>query len=393
MSVHIQDQFELIVVGGGPAGSVAAWTAAEKGVKTVLLEKDRDFGIPVRCAEGVGLAGLRNFLEPDPKWVDNKLEKVRFIAPNGTILSINSTEKGAILNRKIFDFELVRRAADAGACIRNRCNAKGMEREDGKLKIKFDHYGKEYTISAPLVIGADGVESRVGRWAGLDTDLPLVDIETCFQYTLHHTSIDPEFCDFYFGNNIAPGGYIWVFPKGERWANVGIGISGDNAKHRSAKEFLDIFVEKHFPGASFLSSVAGSVPSGKVPKNIVAEGVMLVGDAAHQSDPLTGSGIISAMWGGRFAGETAAKALEKGDFSVKILEGYVTAWNKRMGEQHAWNYRLKVGVRKLNDDALNHTAQVLSEIPLEERTLGKIFQTALVNELGVMIDIVKAFLQ
>ena len=393
MISNFEGKYDLIVIGGGPAGSVAAFTAAEIGLKTIMLEKDRDFGIPVRCAEGIGLKGLKKIIEPDPKWIDNSLDKVRFHAPDGTPLLINLMEKGAILNRKIFDFELAKRAAVAGAVVRNRCCATGMERENGALTVKFEYFAKEYRISAPLVIGADGVESRIGRWAGLDTDLSLVDIETCFQYTLQHPSIDIEFSDFYFGSEIAPGGYLWIFPKGPQYANVGIGISGAKANNRSPKDLLDHFIAEHFSGASYLSSVAGSVPVGKVLKRIAADGVMLAGDAAHQSDPLTGGGIISAMWGGRLAAQTAANALEKGDFSEKSLNEYAKAWYKVIGEEQNLHYRLKKGVQKINDDVLNRTAHILMELPFEQRTLRKIFQIALVKELGLVVDIVKAFLK
>ncbi|NQS97760.1 MAG: NAD(P)/FAD-dependent oxidoreductase [candidate division Zixibacteria bacterium] len=393
MTSNFKVKYDLIVIGGGPAGSIAAYTAAKLGLTTLMLEKDRDFGIPVRCGEGVGMKGLREFIEPDPKWLDNKLDRVRFHAPDGTLVPVNLIEKGAILNRKVFDFELAKRAAIAGAKVQNRCCATGMERVNGALTVKFEHFAKEYRVSAPLVIGADGVESRVGRWAGLNTNLALVDIQTCFQYTLQHPNIDAEFCDFYFGNEVAPGGYLWIFPKGPQYANVGLGISGDRAKNRSPKEYLDSFIYEHFNRASYLCSIAGSVPSGKALKKIVADGVMLAGDAAHQSDPITGGGIVSAMWGGRLAAQTAVKALEKGDFTERQLNEYTKSWHKIIGEEHNRHYRLKKGVHKLNDDIFNRTARILLDLPFEQRTLRKIFQTALINEPGLVVDIVKAFLQ
>jgi digeranylgeranylglycerophospholipid reductase len=390
--LNFKNEYDLVVVGGGPAGTVSAWTAVELGVNTLLLEKDRDFGIPVRCAEGAGLKGLLNFLPNNPKWVDNYLEQVRFHAPDGTPVSINLGDKGVILNRKVFDFELALRAAEAGAEVHNRCYVSAMTKKNGKWLLEFESYGHRFQVLAAVVIGADGVESRVGRWAGLKTNLPLKDTETCFQYLLQHRDIEKDYCDFYFGNEIAPGGYIWVFPKGEHYANVGMGIAGDYAKRRAVKDYLDDFISRKFPGASYLSSVAGSVPSAKVPKNIVAEGVMLVGDSAHQADPISGGGILPALWAGRFAGQTAAKALEKGDLSPKFLQQYHKVWDDKIGDTYRRYYRLKLGVRKLTDDMLNRTAKVLMKIPQEERTLRKIFQTALINEPGLMIDIVKAFI-
>lgn len=390
--MRLADSYDLIVVGGGPAGSFAACTAAESGLKTILLEKDRDFGIPVRCAEGVGLKGLMEFIESDPKWIDNKIDGVRFIAPDGTVLAINLVESGVVLNRKVFDFELARRAAEAGAVLYNRCYVNGLERGNGFIKVSFENFGSGRTVRAPIIIGADGIESRVGRWAGLKTSLPLHDVESCFQYVLHHPKIDVEYCDFYFGDKIAPGGYVWLFPKGEHYANVGLGIAGDRAKEHSAREYLDDFISHHFPGASYLGSVAGAVPSSRVVKKLTADGVMLAGDAAHQADPISGGGILTAMWGGKLAAQTAVKAHGKGDFSAGTLSEYTKAWNERIGKQHDRHYRLKKGIRRLSDDVLNRTAKIVLDLPFEQRTLRKVFQTALVNEPGLMVDIVKAFL-
>jgi len=389
--MNFEEKFDLVVVGGGPAGSVSAKTAAEKGGKTLLLEKDRDFGIPVRCAEGIGLEYLSLFIEPSNKWIDNSLEKVRMHAPNGKEVHIYLGEQGAIVNRKVFDFELALLASKHGAHVRNRCCVTMMQRENGGLRLEFEHYGKKYTVKAPLVIGADGVESRIGRWAGLKTNIPPIDIESSFQYVLHHKNIDVQYCDFFFGEYIAPGGYIWVFPKGENLANVGIGVAASRTKNRSAKELLDDFVSKNFPGASQLSSIAGAVPAAKAHKQIIADNVMLAGDAASQVNPLTGGGIMSSMWGGRFAGLTAVEALSKGVFSKNSLAGYPKAYHKKVGETYDRHYRIKQAVHKLPDEVLNRTADLLLDIPLEQRTLRKIFQFALVNEPGLVIDIIKAF--
>ncbi len=389
-----KDRYDIIVIGAGPAGSITAKTAAENGLSVLVLEKDRDIGIPVRCAEGVSLKTISQFIEPSPKFIDNQVRKIRFIPPNGVILPINfDNEDGLILNRKVFDFELAKLAAAKGAQVVTRCYAKGLNRNNGITQVSFDHFGVEYTVEAPLIVGADGVETMVGRWAGLKTKMSLIDIESCFQYVIYHPDIESGHLDFYFGSDVAPGGYLWVFPKGENYANVGLGINTTIEKNRSAKEFLDKFVRDKYPGASILSSIAGSVPSAKIPKKIIGEGVMLVGDAAHQSNPISGGGIATAMFAGRYASETAVTAFKKGDFSEKILSGYPKLWNKRLGKEHAILYRLKSAVINLTDDTFNRAAEKLDKIPYGDRTIFKVFQTTLSNEPGLMVDIFKAFLK
>ena len=394
--IQIADKYDVIVVGAGPAGSVAARTAAEGGLKVLMLEKDRDIGIPVRCAEGVSMKSVQDFIDI-PSFaniVDNRISRVRLVSPRGIAVNVKVDEtEGTILNRKVFDFELAKAAALAGAQVYTRCHAKELRRDNGMIDVKFEHYAKEYIAAAPIVIGADGVESMVGRWAGLRTNLSLVDIESCFQYQLVHPAIARENLDFYFGRELAPGGYVWVFPKGKFHANVGLGINGSEAKHKSAKEYLDDFVKRMFPGASVLSSIAGSVPVSKIPRKIITDGIMLVGDAAHQSNPTSGGGIATGMYAGRYAGNAAITTHEKGDFSAKTLNAYLKAWNKHLGKEHIMYYRIKTAINRLSDATLDRTAETLIKVPFEDMSIVKVFQTALSHEPGLIVQLVKAFIR
>ncbi|MBL7075695.1 NAD(P)/FAD-dependent oxidoreductase, partial [candidate division KSB1 bacterium] len=337
-----KESYDVIVVGGGPAGLLAARTAAEGGVSVLLLEKDREIGVPVRCAEGVGVKGLKEFMEPDDRWIANRIDGVRFIAPDGTVVPVYSQELGYILNRKVFDYELARQAAARGVRILTKAFVNGLIRENGWVKgVTVLYDGREQMIGAQVVIGADGVESRAGRWAGLRTMTTPRNMEICAQMTLAHSAIDQRFCDFFFGKKVAPGGYVWIFPKGERLANVGIGIRGDYVKNRSPLSYLNEFVEKRFPGAAILTMVAGGVPIDKPVKRMVTNGFMLAGDAAHQSNPMSGGGIINAMEAGRLAGQVAARAIREENVSQKRLEEYELEWDELSGKDHRRFYRLK----------------------------------------------------
>ena len=197
-------------------------------------------------------------------------------------------------------------------------------------------------IASRVVIGADGVESRVGVWAGLDTTLPLQDQMACAQFLLAGIDIDPQCTYYYLDGELAPGGYAWVFPKGERRANVGLGVEAA-ATSSPALELLTRFVEKHtwLAKGSPVTLVAGGVPVGLPPARIVTHGCMLVGDAARQADPLTGGGIANAMSAGKLAGAVAAEAIAEGDVSQVALQRYEQAWASGSGRQMARNYRLR----------------------------------------------------
>ena len=384
--------FDVIVVGGGPAGSMAAWYAAKGGAKTIILEKDRDIGYPVRCGEAVSDAGLRQFVEPEPNWIASTISKIRMVSPNGTVIYTAGQALGYVLHRRVFDYEIANKAVQASAQILTKAYVTGLLFEDGRVSgVKYDYLGEQRTLSAKIVIGADGVESRVGRWAGLRTALKLRDAESCVQFSVANVDVDPERIDFYVGHTYAPGGYLWVFPKGDGKANIGLGVVGTEAKNYKAIDLLNRFMEKSFPQASTLTMICGGVPVAKTLKKYTGEGIMLTGDAARMVNPMTGGGIISGMHGGKLAGITAAEAIEAGDYSAKFFDKYVKRWNKAGGDDHARLYRIADAVDSLSDPDLDDIAKNLEPIPQEKRTLLKIFTAAAKKRPSIILDVAKAF--
>jgi digeranylgeranylglycerophospholipid reductase len=217
-------------------------------------------------------------------------------------------------------------------------------------------------IEAKIVIAADGVEAQVGRWAGLDLQLPLEDTMVCAQYLLAGIEIDPSCTTYVIGQDIAPGGYAWIFPKGERVANVGLGVQADlweeqDARRSPSKEtvpgegtvlgYLTRFIEsdKRLSQGAPVTLVSGNVPVSLPSQNIVTDGLMVVGDAARQVDPLTGGGIINAMMAGKLAADVAVEAIAAGDVSAQFLKKYQDRWDQSRGRKLQRNYRLR---RKFN---------------------------------------------
>lgn len=390
----MNERFDVVVVGAGPAGSVAAWHAAIGGAKVLLLEKDRDIGPPVRCAEGVAADSLKLVVEPDKSFIQNEIEGLRLYAPNGQMVPLISDDRGYILNRKVFDWYLAQLAAKAGADVRTKAYVNGLLFEDGHVAgVTFQSLGKTFRVHSKIVIGADGVESRVGRWAGLRTQLKLKDIETCVQFTLGNIEVDRRYCDFYFSRNLAPGGYVWVFPKGDGTANVGLGISGLEAQKlgRSPISYLRDFVEQKFPGAPVITTTIGGVPVAKTLKRIVTSGLMLVGDAARQVNPVSGGGIVSGMIAGKIAGQIAAEAVRAGDTSDKFLKRYEKEWHKAEGRNHEIFYRVKEAIHRFTDDELNAIASSFLELPEGERTLVNLFKIALKQKPSLILDVFAIF--
>jgi len=333
-AMPVRWRYDVVVVGAGPGGSVSAREAAKLGLSVLLLEKRQEIGSPVRCAEGVA----------HDHWISAVVSKAQ-ITVEGTATVTGQTEgrKGYILERRVFDRVLAEEAAKAGAQVMVKTAATGLLLENGVVRgVVARGPAGAMEIECAVVIGADGVESQVGPWAGLKTALPLKDAMACAQYLLAGIEIDPACCYYYIGQEVAPGGYAWVFPKGEGKANVGLGVQADQATD-SALSYLTRFIERqpHLAQGSPVTLVVGGVPVGPPLPRLVASGLMLVGDAARQVDPLTGGGIANAMLAGRLAAEVAAQAIAAGDTSAEALSPYEERWMAGRGRKMARNHRLK----------------------------------------------------
>jgi len=386
----LKKEYDIIVVGAGPAGSIAARYAAEQGVSVLLLEKDRDVGYPVRCGEAISKAGVEEFIEPNPKWIAATISKFSFNSPDGTEVILDFGEAGYVLERRIFDYELARTAADAGAEILTRAYVNGLIFDNGKVSgVKYEYQGEQKELKAKVVIAADGVESRVGRWAGLTTHIDFRDMESAVQITAANIPVDQNTLYFYFGQDYAPQGYFWIFPKGDKKANIGLGVSGLIGKKKSALTFLNSFMERYYPSAPVLTTIAGGVPCSITLNKISTPGIMLVGDAARQVNPLSGGGIASGMIGGSIAGRIAAEAVKVNNLNHILT--YDKAWQDRLGKRHEIFDKIKNGIYNFSDEKFNNIAHAINKVPYQKRTLGRVFTTALINQPSLLVDVARVF--
>ncbi|MGB7902787.1 MAG: NAD(P)/FAD-dependent oxidoreductase [Halobacteriota archaeon] len=375
----MREDYDVIVVGAGPAGSVAALNAAADS-DVLLIEKRPEIGAPVRCAEAVPLVetpfvfhtSFEKYVKPDKKWVASEVKGVRATAPDGTIVEVSEEmfgkgdPLGIVLERKLFDRQLAKDAARSGAHVAVRTRATGLILEDGAVRgVKLSRLGEGFDVRAKLVIGADGVESQVGRWAGINTTLKLKDIESCAQYHMQNVELMDNTLDFYFGSS-APSGYAWAFPKGDGAGNIGLGVLGSKLSGKRPLAYLDEFVAQRFPDGKPVELMMGACPVSGALSHIVGNGLMLVGDAAHHTEPITGGGIMAALQSGTIAGQVANKAVRQNDSSVRVLREYETEWNRSFGKARERTYKVKEFVVNLSDDEINRIFHAFAGITAEE---------------------------
>ena len=310
----IAAQYDVIIVGAGPAGSTAAQYASQGGAKTLVLEKHHRIGSPLCCAEAISLTGLNRVIEPDPKWISSKVERAVLVAPDGVQTRVNHPKAGYVLDRRLFDQDLAGKAESAGAEIMTGADVRELIfTKAGKIAgVWAEIDGSRQEFLGKVLIAADGVESEIAIKAGLNSHLKPAHIHSACQYLLDDIDIEPATIEFHFGNQIAPGGYIWVFTKGQRKANAGIGICPTKSPRKKALAYLDEFIERRFSKYKIIERMTGGVPSYMAGLPLYKDNLLLVGDAGRVVDSLTGAGIANALLSGKIGGITAANMIKNG---------------------------------------------------------------------------------
>jgi len=312
-------EYDVVVVGAGPAGASAARTAVKHGASVLLIDTRNNPGSPVQCAEYVPMA-VKHYVPLVPGAVIQRIDSMLTFINNELASSLAGP--GYMLNRVVFDTSLVNMAMEAGAEFRPGTTAIARTKE-GIILCSHDRVMRE--IKCQVIVGADGPRSKVGQWMNSQNIHFMIGAQYRLPLCRPQSSTDIYFKPEY------EGGYAWVFPKGE-FANVGVGLctSGKNKLTSLIEDFVGSLVTRGIlsdPRPAW--KTGGLIPVGGPLKVTQRENMLLAGDAAGHTHPVTGGGIMNAIVTGEMAGEIAARSVVEGN--PGLLAEYPRKWQSFLG--------------------------------------------------------------
>lgn len=361
--------YDVIVVGAGPVGSLLADTIAREGHSVVVLEEHSVVGKPEHCSGKISVKALET-LGLKPVGALQSVRKAVFYSPDMNPLVVKrSSVQAYILDRAHFDEYLARRATKNGAVLLTNSRVREVFITPERLDVVYDLKGEQKRMSSRVLVGADGVKSTIAKRVGIYSKKNQ-EVRVAFQQELADVQdLDPETVELYFGNKYAPGFFAWIIPVGKNIARVGLCVSPKSGK--SAMACLNEFIKTHpiasekMKHSSFVSESVHVIPTGGPIKETTHDGVVIVGDAAGQVKSTTGGGLYYGMLCAKMAGNVIARMLTRnpGDGILKrsLLDDYQTLWKKALGKEIKIGTRIRSFIDLLTDEELNYLFRLLRE--------------------------------
>lgn len=358
--------YDVVIIGGGPAGCKAAELISAKGYQVLVVEEHPRVGEPMQCAGLVSPRTLKNAGLPDDI-VMNKIYGAFVHSPGGEILALRSKKvHGLVIDRSAFDRQLANKAESQGAKIITGARAGIRAFAADSIEVHINKGGSKTTINSRLLIGADGACSRVAERIGVVGSVRHI---RTFASEVELECQEKEMAHVFLGRDIAPGWFGWVIPVDGRRARVGLGTS-DKDKH--PREYFKKLVKDHprlFNGMKVTRYTGGSIPIGST-SSIYGDRTLLLGDAACQTKQISGGGIYLGLTGARLCAEVAEYALSSGNCTAARLKEYQLLWNKEMGAEMQSALRHRDVFLGMSDSEMDNIIRFLNR-PTWQRIITK----------------------
>ena len=386
------EKFDVIVVGAGTAGCIAAKTVAESGLKVCLIDKNSRENIGEKiCGDAIGEHHL-TFLgleKPTGNEIDTKIDGMKIYSPDeNTVFTVADEDfKGYILNRRPFGQWLLKKATDKGAQLQDNMNFRSPIIEKSTIvgiSAKNMRTGEISELRSKVVIDATGyfgmVRKQLPPELGIDQNIDNEDVEACYREIrqLKHESANTKYCEIYLSQKASPGGYTWIFPKSNACVNVGIGALMRKTGYPNPKEQLysTAFKKPMFDGSTVLTGGAWFDPVRRPLDNMVSNGIAIIGDAASLVNPIHGGGIGPSMLSGHFAGKQIIEALNKGEPTKEALWGYNKTYIDTYGKKQGVLDIFKIFLLSCSDDDLNYgmNQRLMTEDDILKASMGDDFK-------------------
>jgi digeranylgeranylglycerophospholipid reductase len=343
-------KYDVLIVGAGTAGCLAAKTAAEAGLKVGLVERKRteDIGEKV-CGDALGEHHLKTLgLEkPQGGEFDKRIEGIKIYSPDlNTVFTVEHEDfVGYLLNRRLFGQWLLRKAVDKGATLFDMTQFSKPLIEKGfvaGIVTKNMKTGERKDFRTNVVIDASGfvgaVRKNLPKEIGIEDEVANEDVEACYREIrqLKQETKNTSYCEIYLSQKATPGGYSWIFPKGGARVNAGLGICmRGNFPNPKTQFYKHVLTNPLFDGSLLLTGGTWYDPTRRPLDNMVGNGVIITGDAACLVNPIHGGGIGPSMISGFQASKIAVEALEKGNANRQSLWPFNKRYNDLYGTKQA----------------------------------------------------------
>lgn len=361
--------YDLVIVGGGPAGSSVAYEASKNGIKVALLEKEETIAQSVRTSGVTWIQNIKEFGIPDDCY--NPIKNYSFCSPNNEVTIRDTIPQAAVLDvRKTYRW-LAEQAKNEGADIFLKTNINNViKNKDGDI-IGVSGTGKEGDVifHSKVIVDASGFSSTVSKAMGFVTQWERFGAGA--EYEVKAENVDQETWWLMVGQKYSPAGYAWIFPVGKNIVRIGVGVGKPESQVDPTERLKELMDSKIGP-ISKLGKITpiefhyGLIPNDGLSRKTVYNNLILVGDSAGQANPLVLEGIRYAIKFGRVAGKIASNAIKSGKTDEMALYPYEENWKKDIQAKIKSAGKVQDRWIGLSDKEWDNELDIIKELKPEE---------------------------